>query len=46
MKGKIASNELYKTPPVTVNFFSNDSIIKNIDTTFTFHVDSKTKFHI
>lgn len=44
MKGKIASNELFRTPPVTINFFSNDSILKNTDTTFTFHVDSKSYF--
>lgn len=44
IKGNIRSLELFKNPPVTVNFFSNDSIIKNIDTTLTLHVDSKTEF--
>lgn len=44
LKGKIKSKEIFKKPPLTVNFFINDSILKNVDTTFTIHVDSKTQF--
>lgn len=44
IKGNIKSLEIYKNPPVTVNFFSNDSIIKDIDTLLTLHVDSESKF--
>lgn len=44
IKGNIKSLEVFKNPPVTVNFFSNDSIIKNIDTTITLNVGSETKF--
>ncbi len=44
IQGKIKASEFYKNPPVTLNFFSNDSIIKNIDTTFTIHVNSESSF--
>lgn len=30
IKGKISSYEVYKNPPVTVNFFSSDSILKKL----------------
>ncbi len=44
LQGKIVSSEIFKKPPLTVTFFTNDSIIKKIDTVFTVHVDSKTKY--
>lgn len=44
IQGKIKAKEYYKNPPVTLNFFSNDSIIKKIDTTFTIHVNSEYSF--
>ena len=44
LKGKIKSKEIFNNPPVTVNFFTHDSIIKNVDTLFTFHVNSESKF--
>ena len=43
-QGKIMASEVYKNPPISVNFLSNDSIIKKIDTTFTIHVISESKF--
>ncbi len=43
-QGKITATEIYKNPPLSINFFSNDSILKNVDTTFTLHIDSKSNY--
>lgn len=44
IKGNIKSLELYKNPPITVNFLSKDSILHRTDTTITIHVTSKNQF--
>lgn len=44
LQGKIVAKEIFKNPPLTVTFFTNDTILKKIDTTLTLHVDSKSKF--
>lgn len=43
-QGKLKAIEFYNDPPITVNFLSNDSIIHNVDTTLTIHIDSKSKY--
>lgn len=43
-QGKIKASEFYTNPPIAINFLSNDSIINNIDTTLTVHIDSKAKY--
>lgn len=45
-RGNIKEQEVYVNPPVILNFFENDSIIKNIDTTLYLKVKSPTKFTI
>ncbi|SDS38526.1 capsular exopolysaccharide family [Formosa sp. Hel1_31_208] len=44
VKGKIKEQEVYKNPPVVLNFFASDSIINNVDTTFYLKVKSPNKF--
>ncbi|WP_452218708.1 GumC family protein [Lacinutrix undariae] len=44
IKGNIKSLELYKNPPITVNFLDEDSILHHTDTTITLHVISKNQF--
>lgn len=43
-QGKIKENELYKHPPIKLNFFGNDSIIHQVDTTFYIKIQSSTQF--
>jgi len=43
-QGKLKASEFYSNPPITINFLSNDSIIHNVDTTLTIHIDSKSKY--
>ncbi len=44
IQGSIKELEIYKNPPLTINFLENDSIIKNIDTTFTLDVVSSSEY--
>lgn len=44
VKGKIKEQEVYKNPPVILNFFESDSLISTVDTTFHLKVKSATKF--
>ncbi|WP_431137531.1 GumC family protein [Psychroserpens mesophilus] len=44
VKGKIKEQEVYKNPPVILNFFESDSLINTVDTTFHLKVKSATKF--
>lgn len=44
MQGKIIAKEIFKNPPLTITFFTNDSIIKTIDTVLTIHIDSNSKY--
>ena len=44
IQGSIKELEIYKNPPLTINFLENDSIIKNIDTTFTLDIVSSSEY--
>jgi len=44
IQGSIKELEIYQNPPLTVNFLANDSLLTNVDTTFTLNVDSKSRF--
>jgi len=44
--GKIKETEIYKNPPVSINFLESDSLLKTIDTSITLHVDSRSQFSI
>lgn len=44
IQGKIKSLEIYKNPPLTINFLSNDTIHRDVDTIITVHIDSKSEF--
>ena len=43
-QGKIIEKEHYKNPPIKVNFFSSDSVIKQVDTTLFIKIKSQTEF--
>ena len=43
-QGKIKEQELYENPPIKLNFFGNDSIIHQVDTTFYIKIQSSSKF--
>lgn len=43
-QGKIKELEVYKNPPLSVNFFASDSIIHQVDTTLYIKVKSSSKF--
>lgn len=43
-QGKIKEQEVYKNPSIKLNFFANDSIIHNVDTTLYIKVKSPSKF--
>ena len=43
-QGKIKEQEIYDNPPIKLNFFSSDSIIYHIDTTFFIKVKSPSQF--
>ena len=45
-QGKIMASEVYKNPPIIINFLSNDSIIKKIDTTLTININNNLKFSL
>jgi len=44
IQGSIKELEIYRNPPLTVNFLENDSILKTVDTTVTLNVISKSQF--
>jgi capsular exopolysaccharide synthesis family protein len=44
--GRIKETELYKNPPVKINFFESDSVINQIDTTLYLKINSNTKFSL
>ncbi|WP_347925807.1 polysaccharide biosynthesis tyrosine autokinase [Pontimicrobium sp. SW4] len=44
IQGSIKELEIYKNPPLTVNFLENDSILKTIDTSVTLNIISKSQF--
>lgn len=44
IQGSIKELEIYKNPPLTINFLANDSIIKKVDTTFTLDVVSSSQY--
>jgi capsular exopolysaccharide synthesis family protein len=44
IQGSIKELEIYKNPPLTINFLENDSIIRTIDTTFTLDVVSSSEY--
>ncbi|OUR90675.1 tyrosine protein kinase [Flavobacteriales bacterium 34_180_T64] len=44
VRGKIKEQEIYKNPPVILNFFESDSLINTIDTTLYLKIKSPTKF--
>ncbi len=44
IQGSIKELEIYENPPLTINFLENDSILKNVDTTFTLNVVSSSQF--
>lgn len=43
-QGKIKEKEHYKNAPIKINFFSNDSVIKQVDTTLFIKIKSPTEF--
>lgn len=42
--GKIGNSRMYKNPPLGISFFETDSIIKNVDTSFTIEIKSPNEF--
>lgn len=44
IQGSIKELEIYKNPPLTVNFLESDSLLKTIDTSFTLDVISNSQF--
>ena len=44
IQGSIKELEIYKNPPLAVNFLENDSILKTVDTSVTLDVISKSQF--
>lgn len=43
-QGKIKEQELYKNPPIKLNFFARDSIIHKVDTTLYIKIKSPSEF--
>lgn len=43
-QGKIKEQELYKNPPIKLNFFANDSIIHKVNTAFYLKIKSASQF--
>lgn len=43
-QGKIKEQELYKNPPIKLNFFASDSIIHKVDTSLYIKVKSSSEF--
>jgi capsular exopolysaccharide synthesis family protein len=43
-QGKIKEQELYKNPPIKLNFFASDSIIHKVDTTLYIKIKSPSEF--
>ncbi|MBU2930112.1 GumC family protein [Winogradskyella psychrotolerans] len=43
-QGKIKEQEIYKNPPIKINFFANDSVIHQIDTTLFIKIKSPSEF--
>lgn len=43
-QGKIKEHELYKNPPIRLNFFASDSIIHQVDTTLYIKIKSSSEF--
>ena len=44
IQGSIKELEIYRNPPLTVNFLENDSILKTVDTTVTLNIISRSQF--
>jgi len=44
IQGSIKELEIYKNPPLAVNFLENDSILKTVDTSVTLNIISKSQF--
>jgi uncharacterized protein involved in exopolysaccharide biosynthesis len=44
--GRIKETELYKNPPIKVNFYDSDSVINKIDTTLYLKINSQSKFSL
>lgn len=45
-KGKISTSEIYKNRPIDISFFATDSIVKNVDTSFTIRPISDSEFKV
>lgn len=43
-QGKIKEKERYENPPITINFFANDSVIHYVDTTLYIKIKSASQF--
>ncbi|WP_235982453.1 GumC family protein [Gelidibacter maritimus] len=43
-QGKIKEQELYKNPPIALNFFASDSIMHQVDTTLFIKIKSPSQF--
>ncbi len=43
-QGKIKEEEIYENPPIKLNFFANDSIIHQVDTTLYIKIKSSSEF--
>jgi capsular exopolysaccharide synthesis family protein len=46
VQGKIKDQEVYKNPPININFFESDSLINKVDTTLYLKFISKNKFSL
>jgi capsular exopolysaccharide synthesis family protein len=46
VKGKIKDQEVYLNPPININFFENDSVIHQVDTTLYLKFISEEKFSL
>ncbi|WP_299390909.1 polysaccharide biosynthesis tyrosine autokinase [uncultured Gelidibacter sp.] len=44
IKGKVKSLEIYKNPPLSISFLSNDSIVRHTNTSMVLNVKSKSEF--
>jgi len=44
VEGRIQASEVYKNPPLSINFSASDSILHKIDTTFNIRINSATDF--
>ncbi|MDT0558721.1 polysaccharide biosynthesis tyrosine autokinase [Ichthyenterobacterium sp. W332] len=43
-QGRIKEQELFKNPPILINFFASDSVVHKIDTSFYINIKSDSKF--